>query len=490
MRFTRETIQQACQSILDDLEGVGKTPHPDQITAIESVLIDKTKTLLVQPVGWGKSLVYWTLADLIRRAELGFVVIVSPLLALMHDQISAGRKAGLRVDTWNSTNAKYHDNIRQQIIDDELDVLILTPEQLAKPGFTELITGEIFLVVIDEAQCISQWGYQFRPDYLRISQALGSLPEVNLLATTATAPTEIEQDIIKELGGDVKVIRGPLANPSLSFNVIQDIPRDKQIQFLDKALCNLDNGGIIYLHNKARAMILAQELSSRGHKAVGYHADLSNEDKRLLELRWRNNEYKAIVSTSALGMGINKKDVPYVINLGITPSITDYFQQSGRGGRNGQLSEALLIADKRADSKLVRNYPTKDLLKKTDLILLHEVLKNIRYPMKATDLALESRILPDHVATLLKILARENAVDQTPDGWYCIDDNWVFDDERHEAIIARRTDEVLRMRDYTTTSQCLENYLLKHLGDAAITDECGRCSNCKGELPKQFRFGY
>ena len=490
MQFTRENIQEACQNILDKLEGAGKTPHPDQIAAIESVLMQGKKTLLVQPVGWGKSLVYWTLADLLRRAELGFVVIVSPLLALMLDQISAGRKAGLRIDTWNSTNAKYHDNIRQQIIDDELDVLILTPEKLSQPGFTELISDEACLVVIDEAHCISQWGYQFRPDYLRISHALAKLPEVSLLATTATAPIEIEQDIVEELGGDVNVLRGPLTNPSLSFNVITGVPRDKQIQFLDKALANLDNGGIIYLQSKTGVASLAQELLLRGHKVVYYHADIKNEDKRLHEQRWRNNELKAIISTSALGMGINKKDVPFVINLGITPSITDYFQQSGRAGRNGHQATALLITDKRADSKLVRIHPTAKLPKKANLILLYEALRNKRYPMKVADLVLECQIEHEDPLSLLKILARHNAVEQTQDGWYCIDDNWTFDDELHESIIARRTAEVLKMRDYTTTQECLENYLLNHLGDSEVTTECGRCSSCKSELPKQFRFGY
>lgn len=490
MSFNLDKIKEACLKVLSKFEGPNAVPHPDQITAIATVLIDRKRTLLIQPVGWGKSLVYWTLTDMLRRVDEGLIVIVSPLLALMLDQISAARKAGLRIDTWNSTNTKSHDNIRQQVIDDELDVLILTPEQLARPGFIDLIREDVSLLVIDEAHCIPQWGYSFRADYLRISHALAKLPAVRVLATTATATPEIEKGIVKELGGDVQVLRGSLANQSLSFHVVNGVHRDKQVQFLDKALSNLGNGGIIYCYSKPKVVSLAQELSLRGHKVAYYHADVPLKEKRLLEQRWRNNELKAIISTSALGMGINKKDVPFVINIGIQPSITDYFQQAGRAGRNGDEAFAVLITDLKSDKKMVRIQPTNGLPNKTDLTLIYEALRTCRYPISAAELALDCKVDSDDPVALLKLLATQNAVEETLDGWYCIDDAWSFNDELHQAIVEHRTIEVQKMHDYTTANTCLENILRSHLGDTEVSADCGRCSNCKGELPKQFRFGY
>jgi len=490
MPFTIEDIKQACQNVLRRFEGPTAVPRPDQINAISSVLIDSKRTLLIQPVGWGKSLVYWTLTDMLRRADEGLIVIVCPLLALMLDQISAARKAGLRIDTWNSTNTKSHYSIRQQVMEDELDVLILTPEQLSRPGFIDLIRDEASLVVIDEAHCISQWGYSFRSDYLRLSHVLAKLPDVKVLATTATATHEIEQDIVKELGGDVNVLRGPLANPSLSFNVINGVHRDKQSQFLDKALGNLGNGGIIYCFSKAKVISLAQELSLRDHKVAHYHADLSINEKRLLEQRWRNNDLKALISTSALGMGINKKDVPFVINIGIQPSITDYFQQAGRAGRNGEEALAVLITEPKADQKMIRRQPTFGMPNKEVLTLVYEALRSHNYPMSATYLALDCKVNHDDPVSLLKFLATQNAVEETQDGWYCIDKNWTFNDQLHEAIIERRSIEVQKMQSYAFADTCLENILRNHLGDTEVSEDCGRCSNCKCELPEQFKFGY
>jgi len=491
MKYTREDIIRACENMLHKLEGSEAKPRKDQIKALEYLLLKQKKTLLIQPVGWGKSLVYWVAAELLRQADEGLVVIVSPLLALMMDQLGSSRRAELNSQTWNSTNVKQHKSIHEQVLDDQLDTLILTPEQLLQPGFMDLIQGEVSLVVIDEAHCISQWGYSFRSDYLRIGQAIKQISGVKVLATTATANDQIEKDIVNELGGDVKVLRGPLENPSIDFSVVSGINRHKQAQFLDKALKNLPNGGLIYAFTEGSVRRIAAELGMLGHKVEPYYGELKTNEKRLLETRWHNNEYKALVCTSALGMGIDKKDVPFVFNVGIQPSITDYFQQAGRGGRNGNRSIAALIPDSSADKSLIRHQPTFGLPNETDMSLLYETLRNNRYPMEVADIITVSKTDHPEPLKVLKLLASQNAIDETQDGWYCIDDKWTFDSAKHEAIIAYRTEEIDKMLRYTTTDMCLEHYLRENLGDTTDKDNpCGRCSNCTGELPDELKFDY
>lgn len=253
----------------------------------------------------------------------------------------------------------------------------------------------------------------------------------------------------------------------------------------------LPDGGLIYTYAEKNVLRVAADLRALGHKVEAYYGEVDAKDKRLLETRWHNNEFKALVCTSALGMGIDKKDVPFVFNVGIQPSVADYFQEAGRAGRNGQRSIAVLIPDLRADKNLVKRQPTFDLPDKRDLDLLFETVRNNRYPMKVEDIVEVSKT--DHKAPtkVLKLLASQNAVEETEDGWYCIDDKWTFDSAKHEAIIAYRAVEIDKMLRYTTTKTCLEHYLRENLGDTPDKEKpCGRCSNCTGELPDELKFDY
>ena len=257
-------------SVLAAMAGDAARAHPDQARAVEALVADQARVLVVQATGWGKSAVYWAATSAIRALGGGPTLVVSPLLALMRDQLTAAERAGLRAVTINSTNVDDWDGILADIGAGTVDVLLVSPERLANPGFARrlptLIAGA-GLIVIDEAHCISDWGFDFRPDYQRLSKVLTSAPGTPVLATTATANARVTADVATQLGDATVVLRGGLARSSLRLSVVDGLGPLERYAWVDTALATLPGSGIIYVPTVAETERLAGYLRlARPHR--------------------------------------------------------------------------------------------------------------------------------------------------------------------------------------------------------------------------------
>src|SRR3954469_9549490 len=296
----------------------------DQWRAIEALAVQRTRSLVVQRTGWGKSAVYFVATLLLRAQGSGPTVIVSPLLALMRNQIAAAERAGIRAVTINSTNIEDWQPINAAINAGEVDVLLVSPERLNNPGFRDEVlprlAAECGLLVVDEAHCISDWGHDFRPDYRRIRTLLGDLPEgIPVLATTATANARVTADVAEQLGTDVLVLRGSLDRESLRLGVVRLATAEQRLAWLADHLAEQAGSGIVYCLAVAATQEVADYLRSRGHDVHAYSGQTDATERTALEAALAAGEVKALVATSALGMGFDAM-LGFVVNLGAPQS--------------------------------------------------------------------------------------------------------------------------------------------------------------------------
>ena len=301
-------------------------------------IIEQTKRLLVvQKTGWGKSFVYFIATKLLRESGSGPALLISPLLALMRNQIAAAQKMGLKAVTINSDNTDDWNAIEQAIISDSVDIVLISPERLANQQFTQnvlsQIASNISLLIIDEAHCISDWGHDFRPDYRRIERIIKNLPSnLRVLATTATANQRVMDDLIAILGPNIAISKGDLNRPSLTLQTIKLPSQIERLAWLAEQLHNLQGSGIIYTLTVRDANQVAKWLQSQGFNVEAYTTD-SGDKRPELEEKLLNNKVKALVATTALGMGYDKPDLSFVIHYQMPNSVVAYYQQVGRAGR-------------------------------------------------------------------------------------------------------------------------------------------------------------
>ena len=331
-----EDVSVEARTALRTLLGPDAELRPKQLESIRAVVEDRARVLLVQRTGWGKSIIYFISARLLRDRGTGLTLIVSPLLALMRDQIRMAEKIGIRALTINSTNQDDWDELERQLRAGDCDVLLVSPERLANERFHEKTLpamGDFGLFVVDEAHCISDWGHAFRPDYRRIERIIRTLPRgTPVLATTATANDRVIVDVQEQLGDDLIVSRGPLARESLQLQIVKLADQAERLAWLAQYLDLLPGSGIIYCLTVADTLRVAQWLRRHGHEAQAYNAD-PDEEREPLEERLRANDVKALVSTVALGMGFDKPDLGFVVHFQAPGSIVAYYQQIGRAGR-------------------------------------------------------------------------------------------------------------------------------------------------------------
>ena len=339
------------QEILEQLAGERANLRDDQWTAIEALVVRRRRALVVQRTGWGKSAVYFIAAKLLREQGRGATVIVSPLLALMRNQVAAAQRAGVHAATINSGNVTEWDGIHQRIADGELDVLLVSPERLNNPEFRDTVlpalAADAGLVVVDEAHCVSDWGHDFRPDYRRIRTLVAELgADVPVLATTATANDRVVDDVAAQLGvggADTLVLRGGLDRESLRLSVVQISSAAQRVAWIAAHLNSLQGSGIIYTLTVAGARDLATLLRDLGHHVAAYTGATDPAEREQLESDLLDNRVKALVATSALGMGFDKPDLGFVIHLGAPSSPISYYQQVGRAGRSTDSAEVILL---------------------------------------------------------------------------------------------------------------------------------------------------
>ena len=341
-------MREQAEELLKTMLGEDTAFRDGQWEAIELVVAQKERTLLVQRTGWGKSIVYFIATGLLRAEGKGITLLISPLLSLMRNQIEMAERIGTRAVTINSNNPEEWDAVKADLQSNKCDILLISPERLASSEFNEFlasIPGNIGMLVIDEAHCISDWGHDFRPDYRRIVGIIENLPAgIPVLATTATANDRVVNDIREQLGYDLKILRGPLARESLRIQTIALRDQAERLVWLAENIPRLPGTGIIYCLTVTDCSRVATWLKSRGLNVYEYHAKLDKGDRIDREQRLINNEVKALVATVALGMGFDKPDLGFVIHYQRPGSLVAYYQQIGRAGRNLDNAYAILLS--------------------------------------------------------------------------------------------------------------------------------------------------
>jgi len=459
--------------------------HDGQYEAIEALVEQRRRALVVQRTGWGKSAVYFVATLLLRKQGAGPTVLVSPLLALMRDQIAAAERAGVRAVAINSTNAHEWSDVLAQLDRDEVDVLLVSPERLNNPSFREeqlpALVRRIGMLVVDEAHCISDWGHDFRPDYRRLRDLIAQMPaDVPVLATTATANSRVVADVAEQLGAasdvDVLTIRGPLARTSLRLGVLRLPDSASRLAWLLSHLDDLPGSGIIYTLTVAAAVDTARLLRERGHDVRAYTGQTDADEREESEGMLKRNEVKALVATSALGMGFDKPDLGFVLHLGAPSSPVAYYQQVGRAGRASESADVLLLPGVE-DRDIWHYFATASMPDRERAERVISALGDRPVSTPALEAMVDIRRTP--LELLLKVLDVDGAVRRVQGGWVATGEAWVYDAERYGRIAAERVAEQQSMLDYETTSGCRMEFLQRSLDDDTAVP-CGRCDNCAG----------
>jgi len=467
--------------------------HAGQYEAIDALVSGRRRALVVQRTGWGKSAVYFVATLLLRRQGAGPTVLVSPLLALMRDQIAAAERAGVRAVAINSTNAHEWQDVLAQLERDEVDVLLVSPERLNNPAFREEqlpeLVRRIGMLVVDEAHCISDWGHDFRPDYRRLRDLIGQMPaRVPVLATTATANSRVVADVAEQLGagaGDdgsseheagVLTIRGPLARASLRLGVLRLPSAASRLAWLLSHLNDLPGSGIIYTLTVAAAVDTARLLREHGHEVRAYTGQTDADEREESEGMLKRNEVKALVATSALGMGFDKPDLGFVLHLGAPSSPVAYYQQVGRAGRASASADVLLLPGVE-DRDIWHYFATASMPDRERAERVIAALGDRPVSTPALEAMVDIRRTP--LELLLKVLDVDGAVRRVQGGWIATGQPWVYDAERYERIAAERRAEQQSMIEYETTAGCRMEFLQRSLDDDTAVP-CGRCDNCAG----------
>ena len=478
------------------LTGVeGAEFRPDQLEAIRDVVEDRARVLCVQRTGWGKSAVYFVATALLREAGAGPTLIVSPLLALMRNQIAAAERLGLRAHTNNSTNRDEWDDVRRMLAEGSVDLLLISPERLNNPRFRDdmlpLFAASVGLLVIDEAHCISDWGHDFRPDYRRVKDMLDALaPDVAVLGTTATANDRVVADVMEQLApghardqagvatAGLRSYRGPLARTSLRLETL-DLPRQaERLAWLVENLPKLEGSGIVYTLTKRDAEQVASFLTAQGVPALAYSGEQETEQRIVTEERLLRNEVKAVVATSALGMGYDKSDLTFVVHFQAPGSVVSYYQQVGRAGRGVDHADVVLLRGgedrKIQDFFIEQAFPSEERVR----AVLAELGAAGAAGCTTRELMAVVNLGMGRLEAMLKILDVEGAVRRDGRSWQLVaGSDWAYDATRYEQVTALRRSEQQAMAAYGADGRCLMRVLQEELDDPDPRD-CGRCSVC------------
>ena len=478
-----EQADQHLAAVLHALAGPQAQARDDQRQAVRALVADRRRVLVVQATGWGKSAVYWAATAALRACGAGLTLVVSPLLALMRDQVAAASRAGLVAATINSTNIDEWDEVLAQVDAGTLDVLLVSPERLGNPRFAARLprllaaTG---MVVIDEAHCISDWGFDFRPDYQRLARHLLTLaPGTPVLATTATANQRVTADVAHQLGEGTITFRGSLARTSLQLAVVGSLGSLDRWAWVSDALRQIPGSGIVYVLTVAEADRLAAFLLSAGHSVAAYSGRLESADRVVIEDQLRDNQLKAVVATSALGMGYDKPDLAFCIHVGSPASPVAYYQQVGRAGRALDHAVAVLLPSD-ADQAIWHYFATATI---PDPEQVERVLAVLRAGSASLpSLENVTGIRRGRLEGMLKLLAAVDVVTKSGDGWQATQVQYVHDDEKWRALRSMRAGEAEVMRRYAAGDGCLMAFLQMALDDPDPRP-CGKCSVCTGQLP-------
>jgi ATP-dependent DNA helicase RecQ len=514
-----QELREAAEKHLRALAGENARLRDDQWTAIRALVAEKRRALVVQRTGWGKSAVYFVATALLRAAGAGPTVIVSPLLALMRNQVDAAARAGIHARTINSANLDDWQQVYAEVRDGAVDVLLVSPERLNNPGFRDNVlphlTETAGLIVIDEAHCISDWGHDFRPDYRRIRTLLETLPAgIPVLATTATANARVTTDVAEQLSsggktprtphgapdgqghrnghaddnggrdvgdGGVLVLRGALDRESLRLAVVNLPAAPMRLAWLAANLASgaLPNSGIIYTLTVAAAYETAAFLREQGIAVTAYSGKDDQAKRLQAEDDLLANRVKALVATSALGMGFDKPDLGFVVHLGAPQSPVAYYQQIGRAGRGVERAEVVLLPG-REDRDIWAYFSSLAFPPEGQVRGTLDALADAGRPLSTAAIETRVDLSRGRLESMLKVLDVDGAVSRTVGGWAATGQPWNYDGERYERVARERTREQQAMLSYLATTECRMEFLRRELDDPAAAP-CGRCDNCTGQ---------
>ncbi|MFD7548063.1 DEAD/DEAH box helicase [Streptomyces sp. NPDC059816] len=494
--MSNDELRTAADAVLARLVGdPAARLREDQWRAIRALVAQRRRALVVQRTGWGKSAVYFVATALLRENGGGPTVIVSPLLALMRNQVDAAARAGIHARTINSANPEEWATVQQEIGAGAVDVLLVSPERLNNPDFRDNVLPELAaatgLLVVDEAHCISDWGHDFRPDYRRLRTMLADLPPgVPVLATTATANARVTADVAEQLGtgaaatdgaddtGSTLVLRGPLDRSSLSLGVLALPDAAHRLAWLAEHLDALPGSGIVYTLTVAAAEEVTAYLRQRGHTVASYTGKTENAERQQAEEDLLANRVKALVATSALGMGFDKPDLGFVVHLGSPASPIAYYQQVGRAGRGVEHAEVLLLPG-REDEAIWQYFASLAFPPEEHVRRTLEVLAGADRPLSLPALEPLVELRRNRLETMLKVLDVDGAVKRVKGGWLSTGEPWAYDTERYAWVNRQRSAEQEAMREYVRTTGCRMEFLRRQLDDEEAAP-CGRCDNCAG----------
>jgi len=458
--------------------------RPGQREAIEALVVRRQRVLVVQRTGWGKSAVYLLATRLLRDQGAGPTVLVSPLLALMRNQIEMAERAGVRAVTINSENRDDWDGIEERVSAGDIDLLLISPERLNNVRFRRdvlpALASTIGMLVVDEAHCISDWGHDFRPDYRRIARVVDELPAgVPVLCTTATANDRVVRDIVAQLGNNLEVIRGTLERESLALSVV-DLPQPAdRLAWLATMIPTFPGSGIVYCLTISDAERVTGWLQRQGISAAAYSGESEGDDRLAVERALLDNTVKVVVATAALGMGFDKPDLGFVVHYQSPGSPIAYYQQVGRAGRALDTARGVLLRgneDRDIQDFFIRTAFPPQAQAERVIALLEER----GAPIGLAEVEREVNAGRSRIEGMLKVLEVEGAIDRVEKGWQRADAPWSYDTERVERVTELRRDEQAAMVAYATTGGCRMAFLRGQLDDAGASD-CGRCDNCTGE---------
>ena len=410
----------------------------------------------------------------------------------MRNQIAAAKRIGIRAETINSSNTDEWNLVNTKLLTNQVDVLLISPERLANEDFKQNILSPLKtgLLVVDEAHCISDWGHDFRPDYRRIVRVLEGLPKnIPVLTTTATANNRVVDDIKAQLGSNLRIYRGDLTRKSLRLQNIYLPSQAARLAWLAQHLPQLPGSGIIYALTVRDAQRVADWLKTQGINAKAYYGDLDTEVRIGLEDELLNNEIKALVATTALGMGFDKPDLGFVIHYQRPGSVVHYYQQVGRAGRAVETAYGILLSGNEDDE--INNYfintafPPEIHTQKV-LNELENAVDGFSIPQLEQKLNL-SRGQIDKVLKILSLEFPNPPVSKQGSKWCLNPVNYQYNTEKIECLTQIRRQEQERMLEYMKSQQCLMAFLATELDDPN-PQKCGRCTVCIGTrlLPESF----
>ncbi len=454
-------------------------------------LLRKRRMLVVQRTGWGKSMVYFLATRMLRDAGEGITLLISPLLALMRNQIQAAERIGIRAETINSTNPDDWAAVQEKLLNDEVDVLLISPERLANTGFRDNVlvpvAERVGLFVVDEAHCISDWGHDFRPDYRRIVRVLQALPpNIPVLATTATASNRVVQDVAVQLG-DLQVERGPLIRSSLRLQNIWLPSPAARMAWMVENIPNMPGSGIVYTLTVRDADRVAQWLQQNDIEAEAYHSKVEGREE--LESRLLENRLKALVATVALGMGFDKPDLGFVIHFQRPGSVVHYYQQVGRAGRALDEAYGILLSGQE-DQEITEYFIRTAFPPQAHIDVVMDALNQADDGLSVPMMQKEVNLSQGAINKTLKFLAVEAPAPVTKNGprWYATPIEYHIDRENIGQLCDLRRREQQEMLDYMQEKGCLMQYLARALDDPRA-GLCGKCAGCLARplLPEMVR---